>query len=242
MRLAKPGLPRDMGVMSDRSYDVVIIGAGHNGLTCAAYLAAAGLKVIVLEKNEVVGGAALTEEFHPGFRNSVAAYTVSLLNPKVIADLELEKHGLRILERPAANFWPIDAKRGLLMPYGLAERQKAIAAFSKRDAERLPAYDAALERAAAVLRDLVLRTPPNAGGGLVELIKAAGLGRRLLGLSLDDQRLLVDLFTKSAADYLATWFERNCAGAFAFDGIVGAYASPFTREQPTYCCTIASAR
>ena len=109
MRLAKPGLPRDMGVMSDRSYDVAIIGAGHNGLTCAAYLAAAGLKVIVLEKNEVVGGAALTEEFHPGFRNSVAAYTVSLLNPKVIADLELEKHGLRILERPAANFWPIDA-------------------------------------------------------------------------------------------------------------------------------------
>ena len=229
MRLAKPGLPRDMGVMSDRSYDVAIIGAGHNGLTCAAYLAAAGLKVIVLEKNEVVGGAALTEEFHPGFRNSVAAYTVSLLNPKVIADLELEKHGLRILERPAANFWPIDAKRGLLMPYGLPERQKAIAAFSKRDAERLPAYDAALERAAAVLRDLVLRTPPNAGGGILELIKAAGLGRRLLGLSLDDQRLLVDLFAKSAADYLATWFESEIVqGAFAFDGIVGAYASPFT--------------
>src|SRR5690554_3155683 len=215
--------------MSDRRYDVAIIGAGHNGLTCAAYLAGAGLKVIVLEKNEVVGGAALTEEFHPGFRNSVAAYTVSLLNPKVIADLELEKHGLRILERPAANFWPIDAKRGLLMPYGLPERQKAIAAFSKRDAERLPAYDAALERAAAVLRDLVLRTPPNAGGGILELIKAAGLGRRLLGLSLDDQRLLVDLFTKSAADYLATWFESEIVqGAFAFDGIVGAYASPFT--------------
>jgi phytoene dehydrogenase-like protein len=215
--------------MSEPQYDVAIIGGGHNGLTCAAYLAGAGLRVIVLEKNDVVGGAAVTEEFHPGFRNSVASYTVSLLNPKVIADLELEKHGLKILERTAANFWPIDAERGLLMPYGVANRQRAVAEFSARDAERLPAYDAALDRAANVLRELVLRTPPNAGGGVVELIKAAGLGRRLLGLSLEDQRLLVDLFTKSAADYLASWFESEIIqGAFAFDGIVGAYASPFT--------------
>ena len=99
--------------------DVVIIGAGHNGLTCAAYLAAAGLKVVVLEQNHVVGGAAVTEEFHPGFRNSVAAYTVSLLNPKVIADLELAKYGLKIVERPAANFWPVDDTRYLLMRGGL---------------------------------------------------------------------------------------------------------------------------
>ncbi len=215
--------------MTDTQYDVAIIGGGHNGLTCAAYLAKGGLSVVVLEKNDVVGGAAVTEEFHPGYRNSVAAYTVSLLNPKVIADLELARHGLKILERPAANFWPVDARRGLLMPYGLANRQQAIAAFSTRDAERLPAYDAALDRAANVLRDLVLRTPPNAGGGIVEMIKAAGIGRRLLGLSIEDQRLLVDLFTKSAADYLAQWFESEVVqGAFGFDGIVGAYASPFT--------------
>ena len=215
--------------MADTHYDVAIIGGGHNGLTCAAYLAKAGLEVVVLEKNSVVGGAAITEEFHPGFRNSVASYTVSLLNPKVIADLELARHGLRILERPAANFWPIDASRGLLMPYGHANRQAAIAAFSARDAERLPAYDAALDRAAGILRDLVLRTPPNAGGGILELIKAGGIGRRLLGLSLDDQRLMVDLFTKSAADFLAEWFESEIVqAAFAFDGIVGAYASPYT--------------
>jgi phytoene dehydrogenase-like protein len=215
--------------MTDTQYDVAIIGGGHNGLTCAAYLAKGGLSVVVLEKNDVVGGAAVTEEFHPGYRNSVAAYTVSLLNPKVIADLELARHGLKILERPAANFWPVDARRGLLMPYGLANRQQAIAAFSTRDAERLPAYDAALDRAANVLRDLVLRTPPNAGGGIAEMIKAAGIGRRLLGLSIEDQRLLVDLFTKSAADYLAQWFESDVVqGAFGFDGIVGAYASPFT--------------
>ena len=215
--------------MADRTYDAAIIGGGHNGLVCAAYLAGAGLDVVVLEKNPQVGGAAMTEEFAPGFRNSVAAYTVSLLNPKVIADLELARYGLRIVERPVANFWPIDATRGLVMPYGLANRQRAIAPFSARDAERLPAYDAAIERAAGVLRDLVLTTPPNAGGGLIELIRHAPTGRRLWRLSLEEQRLLVDLFTKSAAEFLDGWFESDVLkAAFAFDGIVGAYASPRT--------------
>jgi phytoene dehydrogenase-like protein len=215
--------------MRQASTDVVIIGGGHNGLACAAYLAGAGLSVVVLEKNAVVGGAALTEEFLPGFRNSVAAYTVSLLNPTVIRDLHLTAHGLTIVERPAANFWPVDAQRYLLMPYGLANRQKAIAAFSARDAERLPAYDAALGRAASLLRELVLKRPPNVGGGILELIGNAGLGSRLFGLSLEDKRLLLDLFIKSAADYLGLWFENEVVkGTFAFDGIVGAYASPYT--------------
>ena len=113
-------------------YDVAIIGGGHNGLTCAAYLAGGGLSVVVLEKNSVAGGAAVTEEFAPGFRNSVASYAVSLLNPKVIRDLALERHGLKIIERPVANFWPVDETRGLVMPYGLAGRQRAIAEFSAR--------------------------------------------------------------------------------------------------------------
>lgn len=211
-----------------KTYDIAILGGGHNGLVTAYYLARAGLSVVVLEKNAVVGGAAVTEEFHPGFRNSVASYTVSLLNPKIIADLDLPRHGLKIVERPVANFWPIDASRGLVMPYGLANRQAAIAQFSKADAERLPAYDAALDRAASVLRDLVLTTPPNAGGGILEMIKGAGLGRRILKLSLDDQRLMIDLFTKSAASFLDGWFENtHVKAAFAFDGIVGAYASPY---------------
>ena len=211
------------------TFDVVIVGAGHNGLVCAAYLAAAGIKTLVLEKNDVVGGAAVTEEFHPGFRNSVAAYTVSLLNPKVIAELELARHGLRIVERPAANFWPVDDARFLLMRGALAERQVAVARFSARDAERLPAYEGALSRAADVLRDLVLRTPPNAGGGLMQLLKGAELGRRMLALVLADKRLLLDLFTLSAADFLGSWFESDVVkGALAFDGIVGSYAAPST--------------
>jgi len=216
-------------VTSTRAVDVVIIGGGHNGLVCAAYLARAGLSVSVVEKNAVVGGAALTEVFHPGFRNSVASYTVSLLNPKVIADLDLAAHGLRIVERPVANFWPIDSRRGLLMAYGLAARQQAIAQFSRRDAARLPAYDAALARAADVLRDLVLMTPPNAGGGLGQLARSAWAGRRLFRLALEDERMLADLLTRSVAEFLDQWFESDVVkAAFAFDGIVGAYASPST--------------
>ena len=99
-----------------QTYDVVIIGAGHNGLTCAAYLGMAGLKVKVLERRSVAGGAAVTEEFFPGFRNSVAAYTVSLLNPKIIADLRLFEHGLRIVERRAQNFLPTSTANIFSLP------------------------------------------------------------------------------------------------------------------------------
>ena len=196
----------------------------------------------MLEKNPVAGGAAVTEEFAPGYRNSVAAYTVSLLNPKVIRELELARYGLRILERPAAN-WPVDERRALLLPYGLAARQRAIAEFSKADAERLPAYEAALERAAGVLRDL---RPAHAAQRRRRRDRAdqgAGLGRRLLGQSLEDQRLLVDLFTKSAAEVLAGWFECEIVkGAFAFDGIVGATPRRRPRAPLTCCCITASAR
>ncbi|MCB1485260.1 MAG: NAD(P)/FAD-dependent oxidoreductase [Hyphomicrobiaceae bacterium] len=209
-------------------YDVAILGGGHNGLTAAAYLAHAGCKVVVLEKNSAVGGAASTQEFAPGYRNSVASYTVSLLNPKVIRDLDLNRHGLRIVERPAGNFWPIDAHRSMHLPYGSrALRQKAMAEFSARDAERYAAYDDALDRAADVLRDLVTRTPPNAGGGFLELIKGGAVGRRILKLTLDEQRFLVDLFTSSVEAFLDRWFENDhIKAAFAFDGIVGAYQPP----------------
>jgi choline dehydrogenase-like flavoprotein len=115
-------------------YDAVIIGAGHNGLACACYLARGGLKVRVLERRGVVGGAAVTEEFHPGFRNSVAAYTVSLLNPKVIRDLNLADHGLRIVERPYSNFLPLDDGNHLKIGGGLEATQAELARFSMRNA------------------------------------------------------------------------------------------------------------
>src|ERR1700712_3792540 len=117
--------------------DVIIIGAGHNGLTCAAYLAMAGLRVKVLDRRKVVGGAAVTEEFHPGFRNSVAAYTVSLLNPQIIADLKLHDHGLRIVERRAQNFLPSPDGRYLLT--GEGRTHQSLARLSERDADRLGA-------------------------------------------------------------------------------------------------------
>src|SRR6201986_162289 len=128
----------------NQAYDAVLVGGGHNGLVCAAYLAKAGRKVKVLEKRNVVGGAAVTEEFHPGFRNSVAAYTVSLLNPKVIRELELEKHGLRIVERALANFLPTKDGRYLCTGGGVTRSQ--VAKFSPKDAARLDAYGERLDR------------------------------------------------------------------------------------------------
>ncbi|MEQ1717066.1 MAG: NAD(P)/FAD-dependent oxidoreductase, partial [Hyphomicrobium sp.] len=140
----------------------------------------------------------------------------------------LARHGLRIVERPAGNFWPIAGTRGMHLPYGSrGDRTFAISQFSKADAERYPDYDDALGRAAAVLRDLITRTPPNAGGGILELLKGGAIGRRMLKLSLADQRLLLELFTASASDFLGRWFENeHIKAAFGFDGIVGAYAPP----------------
>jgi phytoene dehydrogenase-like protein len=219
-------------VSTPSTYDVVIIGAGHNGLTCAAYLGQAGLSVKVVERRGVVGGAAVTEEFHPGFRNSVAAYTVSLLNPKVIRDLKLHEHGLRIVERRAANFLPAPDGRYLLAGEGRTKAE--VARHNPRDGERYDAFAAEIDAVADVLRDLVLRAPPNVVEGFNprtagELIKAAALGRQLGGLSMASRRALLDLFTKSAADYLDGWFEGDLVKAlYGFDAVVGNYASPHT--------------
>ena len=212
--------------------DVIVVGGGHNGLTTAAYLAAAGLKVTVLERRAVVGGAAVTEEFHPGFRNSVAAYTVSLLNPKIINDLDLANHGLRVVERPLSNFLPLPD--GRYLKAGPGRTKAEVAKFSARDAERLEAYEARLERMANVLRAIALETPPNVatGQGLLAnlggLLDTARVANRLRPLGLEGQRDLVEIFTRSAGDILDQWFESDPIKAIlGFDGIVGTYASPY---------------
>lgn len=222
---------RAVSASPTKEYDVLILGGGHNGLVCAAYLARAGLKVKVLERRPIVGGAAVTEEFHPGFRNSIASYTVSLLNPKIIADLELHRHGLNILERPMMNFLPLPDGGYLLTGDGRTKAE--IAKFSQRDADRYDDYGAKLEEIADVLRDLVLRAPPNVVDGfglrgLRELGRAVALGNDLRHLDLEQQRLLLDLFTKPAAEVLDEWFESAPLKALlGFDAIVGNYASPY---------------
>ena len=208
-------------------FDVIVVGAGHNGLTCACYLAKAGLSVKVLERRSVVGGAAVTEEFHPGFRNSAAAYTVSLLQAKVIRDLDLARHGLRIVERPLSNFLPLDDGY-LKVGGGLEATQREFAKFSARDAKNLPHYWTKLERVADVLREMALETPPNAGGGVLDLLGFLRSGWKIRSLPIEAQRDLLGLFTRSAAEWLEDWFESEpVKAAFGFDAVVGNYASPY---------------
>jgi phytoene dehydrogenase-like protein len=214
------------------NYDAIIIGAGHNGLTCAAYLAMAGLTVKIVERRKVVGGAAVTEEFHPGFRNSVAAYTVSLLNPKVTADLQLSDHGLRIVERRAQNFLP--AVDGSYLLTGGNRTQESIARLNRHDIAAYENFSAELAAIADVLRKLVLRAPPNVVEGLSiatarEAFNALGAAAILRGLSLEEQRMLLDLMTRSAGEMLDERFEGELVKAlFGFDAVVGNYASPYT--------------
>ena len=220
--------------MTSRVFDAVLIGAGHNGLVCAAYLAAAGLDVCVCERRDVVGGAAVTEAFHPGFRNSTASYTVSLLDPGVIRDLRLVEHGLAVVERPFSNFLPLSSRPGdyLKVGGGLPATQAEVAKFSRRDAEALPAYYAMLDRVADVLRELVHRTPPDVANparrDLASMLEAWKALRSFRTLALAERRDVVDLFTKSAGEILDRRFESApIKAAFGFDAVVGNFASPY---------------
>src|SRR5690349_4034617 len=218
--------------MPTQNYDAILIGAGHNGLVCATYLAKAGLKVLVLERRGVVGGAAVTEEFHPGFRNSVAAYTVSLLQPKVIRDLDLEAHGLRIVMRKLNNFLPLPDGRYLAT--GAGRTHAEVAKFSQRDADRLPDYERRLDAIADVLRALALEAPPNVTDtgwlkAFPQLLRAGKLGKQLAAIDSTLRTDLFDLFAVSAAEYLERFFESDPIKAvLGFDGIVGNYASPYS--------------
>jgi len=205
--------------------DVVVIGAGHNGLVCACYLAAQGLKVCVVERREIVGGAAITEEFHPGFRNSTLSYTVSLLNPKVIRDLELERHGLKVVLRKTDNFLPSEGEYLLSGRNGLT--RKEIARHSRKDAEGYDRYVADLDAVVGLLKRWLLRAPPNVGAKLSAIPKVLSLGKDMAGLSLAETRIVHDFAVRSAADILDRHFQGDLTKAlFGFDGVVGNFASP----------------
>ncbi|RWF32745.1 NAD(P)/FAD-dependent oxidoreductase [Mesorhizobium sp.] len=209
-------------------YDVVIVGGGHNGLTTAGYLARAGLKTLVVERRSVVGGAAVTEEFHPGFRNSVCSYSVSLLHPKVIRELELGAHGLEIMERPVASYMLLPEGESMVLPRKPEAAEREISRFSRQDALRIRAFDEQRQRLADVLRDSLLETPPNFGGGFGDLLTLLTTGNRFRKLSPAMQREFVNVMTMSIGDYLNEWFECDpLKGDFGWEGIVGNMVSPY---------------
>ncbi|MEM6581679.1 MAG: NAD(P)/FAD-dependent oxidoreductase [Pseudomonadota bacterium] len=213
--------------MKQTDTDIVIIGAGHNGLTCAGYLAKAGKRVTVLEARPIVGGAAITEEFHPGFRNSVYSYSVSLLHPQVIRDLELEQHGLDIMERPAGTLSLLENDH-LLLTRDDDQARAEISRFSKRDADRIGEFESEIATVAVALRELAMQAPPNFGGGWGDaftLLKAGNLFRKL---DKRHQVVLSELMTRSLGDYLDMWFEGEALkGVLGLEGVIGNFAEPY---------------
>jgi len=207
----------------------VIIGGGHNGLVCASYLAAAGVDVTVLEQQDVVGGAAVTEEFHPGFRNSVASYTVSLLHPQIISDLNLHGHGLEILERTVNNFLPLDNGTSLVSYPDPAAMQQEVSRFSAKDAERLAPFWDELDAIVTLVKDLMLTMPPDLHQpSLKDIWQGLKLGLQFKRLSAADKQQLLRLFSTSAGEMLDDNFETDALKALiGFDAIVGNYASPY---------------
>jgi phytoene dehydrogenase-like protein len=208
-------------------YDAIIIGAGHNGLVTAAYLARAGRKVLVLERRELVGGCAVSEELWPGFKVSTASYVNSLFRPEIIRDLELKRHGFAMLPRSPSSFTPFPDGRYLMMGPDKEMTHREISKFSRKDAESLPKYEAMLGRVADFLEPTLVQTPPNpwsmAPRNLLALLRL-GLGFRKLGT---DGQKAIEILTGAANPILDRWFEsEEVKATIATDAIIGAFATP----------------
>ena len=221
-----------------RSYDALIIGAGHNGLVCAAYLARAGRKVLVLERRDQVGGACVTEEIAPGYRSSTASYVVSLLLPEIERDLRLAQYGYTVLPRTPSSFTPFDDGRHLLMGPDADLNRREIGKFSRKDAESFPAYEALLTRIAEHLEPALMDTPPDLlplpsewrrrgfRDWLRNLRRGGALYRAMKKLGKDLPEA-VEILTGAATPVLDRWFESpQLKGTLATDAIIGSFAPP----------------
>lgn len=211
-------------------YDTIIVGAGHNGLVTAAYLARAGKKVLVLERREMVGGACVTEEVFPGYKVSTGAYVNSLLRPEIIRDLELRRHGFELLARNPSSFTPFPDERYLMLGPDLAFNQREIAKFSERDAEAFPRYEAMLERVADFIEPTLMQTPPDPWSKRPgDLLRLAKLGLAFRKLGPQDGARAIEILTGDARSVLERWFEsEELRAPLATDAIIGAAAAPST--------------
>ena len=226
-------------------YDCIIIGAGHNGLVCANYLARAGWKVLVLERRHVVGGACVTEELWPGYKVSTAAYVVSLLLPEIERDLDLVRYGYKVLPRTPSSFTPFDDGRSLLLGPDEENNRREISKFSHKDAEAFPRYESLLTRVAECIEPVLSKTPPD----LLPLPanwRKIGLGKRLRdarqGYSLfqalkklgDDLPEAIELMTGAAGAILDRWFESDeLKATLATDAVIGNF-QPFSAPGTAY--------
>jgi phytoene dehydrogenase-like protein len=213
-----------------KTHDIVIIGAGHNGLITAFYLAKAGLKPLVLERRPVVGGAAITDEFHPGFRCSTLAHSAGPLAPEIVRDMQLERHGLQMIQPVVRVFAPSPNGRALLLDDDPEKASLEIARFSKKDAEKYLEFQRVLARMAKVLNQVLSQTPPSiddpSRGDLWHMVKT---GKALRGLGKKDMFRLLRWGPMAVADFVAEWFETELLRAtVAARGIFGAHLGPWS--------------